>query len=346
MGHRHTLTSNQRLNAVIRVWGKNLRIGGRVVVIYSRRVEQFITYCKERGIAPEEAANHAGVLFLARWYARSKGLNVGCTISAARPALHAGRDPPETGRNSIPPWQSLNALLHDLPPLLRELADDMRQHRGCAESTIRSRILAVERFITFLQGRHRRVRDLRLADIDAYVVGCAKCYTVATIASICSTAKFYAVFRGPLDTLRIVAGAVSVSLSFWMLLFSVLLLLSLAFVKRYAELDGLRKRGQLQAVGRGYEVSDLPILQSLGCASGYLSVLFLAVYVNSPDVKALYRHPTIIWACVCADTLLDQSCLDDGAARCHARSPVVYASNDGPSIGIGCLAVLVAVVAF
>jgi integrase/recombinase XerD len=67
----------------------------------------------------------------------------------------------------------------------------MRQHRGSAESTVRLRILAAERFVTFLRGRHRRVRDLRLADLDAYVVRCAKRYTPATIASICSTLRSF-----------------------------------------------------------------------------------------------------------------------------------------------------------
>jgi 4-hydroxybenzoate polyprenyltransferase len=47
-----------------------------------------------------------------------------------------------------------------------------------------------------------------------------------------------------LYTLRIIAGAaaVSVPLSFWLILFSVFLFLSLALVKRYAELDALQRR--------------------------------------------------------------------------------------------------------
>ena len=100
---------------------------------------------------------------------------------------------------------------------------------------------------------------------------------ITVMASYCVLTIAYSIFlkgKALLDalvlaclyTLRIVAGAaaVSVPLSFWMLLFSIFLFLSLAFVKSYAELDGLRKQGQLQAAGRGYEVADLPVLQSLG----------------------------------------------------------------------------------
>lgn len=100
-----------------------------------------------------------------------------------------------------------------------------------------------------------------------------------------------------LYTIRLVAGAaaVGVPLSFWMLLFSTFLFLSLAIVKRNAELIVMRERGQTKASGRGYQVEDLPVLQSLGSASGYLSVLVLALYINSPEIASLYSQPKFIW---------------------------------------------------
>jgi 4-hydroxybenzoate polyprenyltransferase len=103
-----------------------------------------------------------------------------------------------------------------------------------------------------------------------------------------------------LYTVRIVAGsaALAIPLSFWLLLFAVFLFLSLALVKRYAELDVMRKQGKLKAKGRGYQVEDLALLQSLGASSGYLSVLVLALYLNSPDVARMYRDPRMIWLLV------------------------------------------------
>ena len=89
--------------------------------------------------------------------------------------------------------------------------------------------------------------------------------TVAYSLSLRDKVLLDALVLACLYTLRIVAGAAAISapLSFWMLLFSIFSFLSLAFVKRYAELEALRRRGQLQAVGPGYEVKDLPILQCL-----------------------------------------------------------------------------------
>ena len=101
-----------------------------------------------------------------------------------------------------------------------------------------------------------------------------------------------------LYTLRIIAGAVAIghSLSFWLLCLSVFLFLSLAFVKRYAELLDLQ--ASKTAHGRGYHTSDLPLIHTMGVTAGYVSVLVLALYVNSPEVQVLYQNPKLIWAAV------------------------------------------------
>jgi 4-hydroxybenzoate polyprenyltransferase len=92
-----------------------------------------------------------------------------------------------------------------------------------------------------------------------------------------------------LYTLRIVAGAAAISmgLSFWLLAFSVFLFLSLAFVKRYAELEVQLLSGKQKTHGRGYYTSDAPLLQTMGMASGYAAILVLAFYLNSEDVTKL-----------------------------------------------------------
>jgi 4-hydroxybenzoate polyprenyltransferase len=100
-----------------------------------------------------------------------------------------------------------------------------------------------------------------------------------------------------LYVVRLIAGgaAVGVPLSFWLLALSLFLFLSLALVKRYAELLDLRRSGNDEAQGRGYHVEDLALLRAMGAASGYLAVLVLALYVNSPEVRILYHYPEVIW---------------------------------------------------
>src|SRR5262249_47185707 len=123
-------------------------------------------------------------------------------------------------------------------------------------------------------------------------------------------------------------------------LFSVFLFLSLAFVKRFAELDALRRQHRLRAAGRGYHVEDLSLLQSLGTAAGYLSVLVLALYINSPDIQALYSQPKIIWIlCVLMLYWVSRVWMIAQRGQMH-DDPVVFALKDPQSIGIGVLAAI------
>jgi len=100
-----------------------------------------------------------------------------------------------------------------------------------------------------------------------------------------------------LYTSRIVAGtaAIHTKPSFWLLAFSMFIFLSLAMVKRYVELLSAQKDGKIHASGRGYDVGDIPLIQSLGASGGYLSVLVLALYIDSPDSRVLYHHPHYLW---------------------------------------------------
>lgn len=145
-----------------------------------------------------------------------------------------------------------------------------------------------------------------------------------------------------LYTLRIIAGAaaVGVPLSFWLLLFSVFLFLSLAFVKRFAELEGLRRQQRLRAAGRGYHVEDLTLLQSLGTAAGYLSVLVLALYINSPAIQGLYTRPKMIWfLCVLMLYWVSRVWMKAQRGEMH-DDPVVFALKDRMSLAVGLLAII------
>jgi len=145
-----------------------------------------------------------------------------------------------------------------------------------------------------------------------------------------------------LYTLRIIAGAaaVDVPLSFWMLLFSVFLFLSLAFVKRFAELNDLRRQNGLQAAGRGYRVEDLSVLQSLGSAAGYLSVLVLALYINSPEIGVLYHRPKLVWMlCILMLYWISRIWMMAQRGAVH-DDPVLFALKDRQSLAIGLAAAI------
>src|SRR5690606_7181253 len=67
-------------------------------------------------------------------------------------------------------------------------------------------------------------------------------------------------------------GEVSdVVISNWLLAVSLFMFLSLALVKRCAELEFMNEDGRTSAAGRGYRTSDLSYLISMGIASGFVA---------------------------------------------------------------------------
>jgi 4-hydroxybenzoate polyprenyltransferase len=141
---------------------------------------------------------------------------------------------------------------------------------------------------------------------------------------------FDVMFLAGLYTARILAGsaAIQIAPSFWLLAFSMFLFLSLALVKRYAELVAMADAGRHRAAGRGYFTTDLPLVQSLGTASGYMAVLVLALYINSMDIFKLYHRPQVMWlTCPLLLFWISRVWLKTHRGEMH-DDPIVFAVKD------------------
>jgi 4-hydroxybenzoate polyprenyltransferase/phosphoserine phosphatase len=146
-----------------------------------------------------------------------------------------------------------------------------------------------------------------------------------------------------LYTIRIVAGTAATGIppSTWLGGFSVFFFLSLAFVKRFAELENLRERGGVSAGGRGYNIADIEQLRSFGTASGYASVVVLTLYISNLDAAQLYNHTKRLWLLVPV-LLLWISRLWLLASRGQLNEdPVVYALTDKRSLLLGMIVVAI-----
>ena len=133
-----------------------------------------------------------------------------------------------------------------------------------------------------------------------------------------------------LYTLRLLAGAMAtgIPLSIWLMAFSVFIFFSLASVKRQAELVSAAARGQLAPTGRGYHVEDLPVISMMAIGSGFVAVLVLMLYVNSPEVQKLYSSPVTLMG-ICAMMLYWISRLAMLTHRGHMHDdPVVFTAKD------------------
>ncbi|MBR9765266.1 MAG: UbiA family prenyltransferase [Rhodobacteraceae bacterium] len=145
------------------------------------------------------------------------------------------------------------------------------------------------------------------------------------ILDICTLAGLYA--------LRVMAGgaATGIQLSAWLLAFTLFFFFSLAAIKRQAELVDNAASGREVAAGRGYRTEDLMLVSIMAVASGYLSVLVMALYVESESVQALYATPEALWgACGVLLYWLSRCALLTHRGEMH-DDPVVFALRDRTS---------------
>ncbi len=144
-----------------------------------------------------------------------------------------------------------------------------------------------------------------------------------------------------LYTLRIIAGtaAAQVSYSSWLLAFSMFFFFSLALMKRFSELRGLKSGDHTPLHGRKYVAADQEIILPMGIASSYLAVLIFALYINSDQVRSLYLHPAYLWI-VCPLLLTFVSRLWMIAFRNEMqRDPVAYVLTDITSLSLIALSI-------
>lgn len=137
-----------------------------------------------------------------------------------------------------------------------------------------------------------------------------------------------------LYTLRVIAGAAAAQLtvSVWLLAFSMFFFFALASIKRQAELVSTSYNDKADIVGRGYTTSDLPVVTGMGLASGYLSILVLALYINSSEVLSQYNSPAYLWAC-CVFLMywLTRMVIISQRNEMH-DDPIIFAAKDCHSI--------------
>jgi 4-hydroxybenzoate polyprenyltransferase len=150
-----------------------------------------------------------------------------------------------------------------------------------------------------------------------------------------------------LYTLRIFAGgaAVGIPVSAWLLGFSMFFFLSLAFAKRSSEVAVSNVKAGKSSHERPYLGCDLDIFRSAGSACGLLSVLVLALYINSPAVRPLYRHPQVLWL-LCPVLLYWILRVWFLTLRTETDDdPVILALRDRASYVVGALTLLILAVA-
>jgi 4-hydroxybenzoate polyprenyltransferase len=222
-------------------------------------------------------------------------------------------------------------LFNDLFDIKADRAHPRKRFRPIAAGLIAPRMAACVAVILFLAGA-----AVALSVSFWFVLVLAGYYIVTWAYSLRfkRVALLDVMVLAALYTIRIIAGAVATNVppSFWLLAFSVFMFLSLALIKRYAEL--LSTRGAEYAAGshRPYTAEDMPLLLSLGTASGFSATVVIALYINSPESLAIYHHHKPLWL-ICPLMLfwISRTWLLTSRGRMQ-DDPIVFAVRDAVSL--------------
>jgi 4-hydroxybenzoate polyprenyltransferase len=221
-------------------------------------------------------------------------------------------------------------IINDLVDLPADRLHRSKKNRPFAAGTLplRSGAIAAPLLILASIGLALAVSPLFLGVLTVYFA-----LTTAYSFSLKRKMIIDVVVLAMLYTIRVVGGAAAVSVmpSEWLLAFSMFMFTSLALIKRYIELAALLDDARPDPRNRNYKVTDLPVVAALASAAGFNAVTVFALYITSPKVQTLYKHPTLLWV-ICpilmywiARTLMmaHRRMLDD--------DPIVFALKDKTS---------------
>jgi len=226
---------------------------------------------------------------------------------------------------------SFTYIINDLLDLESDRLNKTKRKRPFASGLISIKQAGVMMAVLFV------ILIAILTQLSSSVVVVLMIYLAATLAYsfyLKRVAMLDVTMLAGLFSLRIIAGIVAIdsSWSFWLLAFSMFFFLSLAFAKRFSEIENLRREGREKASGRGYTIADLPMLNSSGVAAGYISILVVALYIDSEKVQQMYAHPEILWL-ICPPLLfwIGRIWLITGRGEMH-EDPIVFAIKDKVSL--------------
>jgi 4-hydroxybenzoate polyprenyltransferase len=230
-------------------------------------------------------------------------------------------------------------LVNDVCDLRFDRLHPNKRHRMIASGAVPARLAAIVGASLMIGG------VLIASQVSLQVIGYLAAYSTLSLAySLFLKRRVFVdvLTLSALWTIRVLAGgaAARVDVSDWLLAYSVFLFVGLALLKRYADLGLLASQEEVTVQGNGYVAGDRDLLRSMGVASGYLSVLVLALYVASSQVTHLYRSPRLLWL-VCPLMLYWIAHMWFLAHRgAISDDPIIVATRDPVSYAVGAMIAL------
>lgn len=178
---------------ILRVWHGDRCVTASSAQQYLQWIARFRRYCLELGLDEAGELTRDGVKRFQAWYAGSRKINT-AHLGLASSSMRSLRRVYEVMATPAPPWKPIECRSPPATAVLRDYAAHLGQHRGNPEVTIRKKLDHVGKLLEHMGRSGKSWRQLRLPDIDAFLIACARRYARSTTADIASTVRSFARF--------------------------------------------------------------------------------------------------------------------------------------------------------
>lgn len=177
----------------MQVWRADRSISDTVAQLYLQWIARFRSYCADLGLVEAIELTHEGTKRFQAWYVSS---HKACSAPSglASSSMHALRRVHEVVGTPMPPWRTPASRRSLSSAVLRDYAAHLTQHRGNPEVTVHKKLDHIGKLLEHLAASSKSWRQMRLPDIDEFLIQCAYGYSRATTADIASTVRSFCRF--------------------------------------------------------------------------------------------------------------------------------------------------------
>src|ERR1700752_1093046 len=190
-----TRQSQRSLTAqvILRTWRGDRIIGSGSAQLYLEWIARFRRYCSELGLVEVDELTYGGAKRFRAWYARTRKINA-AHLGPASSSMRALRRVYEVMGMPVPPWKPIDRRPPPASAVLRDYATHLARHRGNPEVTVHKRLDHISKLFKHLGASGKSWRQMRLPDIDAFLIECARRYARSTVADIAGSVRSFSRF--------------------------------------------------------------------------------------------------------------------------------------------------------
>jgi site-specific recombinase XerD len=181
------------MRAIARAWHADRSISESSATQYLGRISSFRRYCAHLGLREVNELTYEGARRFKTWCGQRRCSKTG-HLGNVGSALHALRRVYDVMGIQVPPWKPIERRAPPASAVLRDYATHLARHRGNPEVTVRKKLDHIGKLLEHLAASGKSWRQMRLPDIDAFLIQCAHGYSRTTTADIASTVRSFARF--------------------------------------------------------------------------------------------------------------------------------------------------------